>query len=69
MSLGIESALGEAGQVFSEKYRLMKDRLLNVEYQHWAAGFPEGNNHGKGHILRVLEHLDQLVGTRIPPVP
>ena len=40
----------------------MKDRLLTNEYEHWAAGFPEGNNHGGGHIRRVLEKLDQLLG-------
>lgn len=61
-SLGIELSLERAGGIFCEKYRLMKDRLLNVEYEHWAAGFPEGNNHGRGHITRVLENLDHLLG-------
>ena len=61
-TLGIETALEGAGDSFIKKYRLMKERLLNVEYEHWAAGFPEGNNHGKGHILRVLEYLDKLLG-------
>jgi hypothetical protein len=42
----------------------MKDRLLNYEYEHWAAGFAEGNNHGRGHIKRVLENLNQLVGRK-----
>jgi hypothetical protein len=41
-TLGIEMALEGAGDAFSEKYRLMKNRLLNVEYEHWAAGFPRG---------------------------
>jgi hypothetical protein len=63
-NLGIEKALEGAGDSFIEKYRLMKNRLLNVEYEHWAAGFPEGNNHGRGHITRVLEKLDQLLGPK-----
>lgn len=60
--LGIELALQDSKGSFLDKYRLMKDRLLNVEYEHWAAGFAEGNNHGRGHISRVLEYLDYLVG-------
>lgn len=60
--LKIEKVLKDAGDVFHEKYQLMKNRLLNVEYEHWAAGFAEGNNHGRGHIQRVLENLDRLVG-------
>jgi hypothetical protein len=63
-TLGIEIALEGAGGSFIDKYRLMKDRLLNVEYEHWAAGFAEGNNHGKGHITRVLEYLDHLLGPK-----
>lgn len=60
--LGIERALEQAGGGFIDKYRLMKTRLLDVEYEHWAAGFPEGNSHGRGHILRVLSYLDLLLG-------
>ena len=60
--LKIERVLKKAGDAFSEKYQLMKNRLLNVEYEHWAAGFAYGNNHGRGHIQRVLENLDRLVG-------
>lgn len=63
-TLGIENALERAGDQFIEKYRLMKNRLLNVEYEHWAAGFAEGNNHGRGHITRVLENLDHLLGPK-----
>ena len=63
-ALGIETALKVRGGSFVEKYRLMKDRLLNVEYEHWAAGFPEGNNHGRGHITRLLEYLNLLLGPK-----
>jgi hypothetical protein len=42
----------------------MKDRLPNVEYEHWAAGFPKGNNHARGHITRVLENLDRLLAPK-----
>src|SRR5687767_12630252 len=60
-TLGIEEALEGAGDTFIEKYRLMKERLLKVEYEHWAAGFPEGNNHGREHIKRVLGYLNRLL--------
>ena len=30
----IEKTLEAAGNAFADKYRLMKDRLLNVEYEH-----------------------------------
>lgn len=60
--LGIELALGQAGGDFSSKYQLMKSRLLEVEYEHWAAGFPEGNSHGRSHIQRVLAYLDMMLG-------
>ncbi len=59
--LRIERALKEP---FITKFDLMKDRLLSIEYEHWAAGFPGGNNHGRGHITRVLENLDHLVGPK-----
>jgi len=60
----IESSLQEVsvGSAFYEKYVLLKHRLLNNEYEHWAAGFPHGNNHGPGHIGRVLDNLDNLLG-------
>jgi hypothetical protein len=61
--LRTEKALENAEGAFAEKYHLMKERLLNVEYEHWAAGFAAGNNHGRGHITRVLENLDHLLGS------
>jgi hypothetical protein len=61
--LKIERVLKNAGGTFFDKYHLMKERLLNVEYEHWAAGFAKGNNHGRGHITRVLENLDRLLGS------
>ena len=60
--LTIEGSLAESDRALSEKYLLMKRRLLNIEYEHTAAGFPEGNNHGRGHIERVLEYLNGLLG-------
>jgi hypothetical protein len=65
MKLRIEATLKKADIIFFQKYSLMRERLLNVEYEHWAAGFPQGNNHGRGHIRRVLENLDNLLG----PIP
>ena len=64
--LRIESLLKEAqehsSQLFYYKYMVLKDRLLTNEYEHWAAGFPSGTNHGPSHIKRVLEYLDRLLG-------
>ena len=50
---------------FYEKYILFKKRLLNNEYEFWASGFPHGNNHGPGHINRVLDNLDRLIGNNV----
>src|SRR5262245_4211387 len=62
----LESALREAGQQLHEplleRYTVLKNRLSNVEYGYSAAGFPEGNDHGPGHIERVLEKLSALLG-------
>lgn len=59
--LGIETQLEMEGAIFFNKYIVMKERLLTTEYEHWAAGFPEGNNHGPSHIRRVLVKLDQIL--------
>lgn len=58
----VERLLENISTPLFHRYSVLKDRLLNVEYEQVAAGFPEGNNHGKGHIIRVLEKFDQLVG-------
>jgi len=50
---------------FYSKYIVLRDRLLNNEYEHWAAGFRDGNNHGPGHIGRVLDKLGELLGDRV----
>jgi hypothetical protein len=68
MSLAsLESAIREAGtavhQPLFAKYEVLKDRLGTVDYGHWAAGFPEGNDHGFTHIVRVLEHLSEILGS------
>jgi hypothetical protein len=55
----------ETATPFYAKYIVLKDRLLNNEYEHWAAHFPDGNNHGPGHIGRVLDKLGELLGDRV----
>jgi hypothetical protein len=66
MDQRIERALKKAAESTDEplweKYVILRDRLMANEYTRWAAGFPEGNDHGPGHIERVLEKLGQLVG-------
>jgi len=60
--LSIERRLRKASPTLHAKYTVLADRLLTHEYEHWAAKFPFGNNHGPSHIKRVLENLDQLLG-------
>jgi hypothetical protein len=66
MNQGIETELKKAAKSTNEplweKYVILRDRLMTNEYTRWTAGFPEGNDHGPGHIKRVLEKLGQLVG-------
>lgn len=62
--LGIERSLKEAKEELYDKYKVLKNRLLNKEYEHWAASFPTGNNHGPSHIKRVLEYLNHLLGAK-----
>lgn len=64
IELGIERVLQNASQgtPFYQRYEVLKHRLLNNEYEHWAASFPHGNNHGPGHIRRVMENLDRILG-------
>lgn len=66
--LGIERSLREAGKHMSlplyERYYLLKERLFSYEYEHWAAGFTTGNNHGRSHINRVLFNLNALLGAK-----
>lgn len=61
--LAIETYLKEELPEYYEKYALMKRRFLEIDYTYWAEGFPGGNDHGPGHIRRVLEKLDLLIGS------
>ena len=62
----LESALRLAGesvhQPLHAKYVILRTRLQTIDYGRWAAGFPEGNDHGFTHIDRVLEKLSGLLG-------
>jgi hypothetical protein len=58
----LESASGTLGKPFFPRYQLLKARLLEIDYNFWAGGFRGGNDHGPGHINRVLAYLDQLLG-------
>jgi hypothetical protein len=51
----------EVGKPLCAKYQVLKDRLFTQEYAHWATKFPGGNDHGPGHIERVLEKFEQLI--------
>ncbi len=60
--LAIEKALKDVqGTGFYEKFANLRDYLTPV-YSHWAADFSYGNDHGPGHIQRVTERLDELLG-------
>jgi hypothetical protein len=57
----LKRAEREVGKPLCAKYQVLKDRLFTEEYAHWATAFPGGNDHGPGHIERVLEKFDQLI--------
>jgi hypothetical protein len=57
----IEEVLKTDAKFFA-KYSVLRDRFFDHEYSFTAAKFPGGNDHGPGHIRRVIEHLGQLVG-------
>src|SRR5437667_5611853 len=60
--LGIEESLRGAHQELYDRYAVLKNRLLSKEYPFAMMRFEGGNDHGPGHIQRVLEKLDQLLG-------
>lgn len=67
--LRIEQALyqhqeRQRGEDYFHRYAVVKQRLYSHEYGHVMAGFPYGNEHGPGHIERVLERLGELLGER-----
>jgi hypothetical protein len=68
LSKRLEEHLREAQErsdkPFFSKYDVLKRQLLTADYSHWAAKFPGGNDHGPGHVERVLEKLDGLLGDR-----
>lgn len=43
-------------------YVLLKNRLLEKVYPRWCGGFKAGNDHGPGHIKRVLRNAEHLLG-------
>lgn len=57
----LERAERSTGQLLYTKYLNLKHELFK-QANYWAGAFPGGNDHGPGHIERVLEKLDQLVG-------
>ncbi len=64
--LSCETALdvhhGEGGENLGQRYDVLKERLLKIEYTQTSAGFAGGNDHGPAHIERVLENLDKILG-------
>jgi hypothetical protein len=63
--LGIENQLRIIDERLFTRYSLLKDRLITDEYNFWAMGFPGGNDHGPGHIIRVFEKLDNILSETI----
>lgn len=57
----LERGERSTGQPLYTKYLNLKHELFK-QANYWAGAFPGGNDHGPGHIERVLEKLDQLVG-------
>jgi hypothetical protein len=61
--LAIETYLERELPEYCETYALTKRRLLGIDYTFGPEGFPGGNDRGPGHILRVREKLDLLIGS------
>lgn len=62
--LEIEKSLEKASsnEPYYARYEILKNRVLNYEYEHWGVAWGQGNNHGPAHIKRVLENLNRLLG-------
>lgn len=60
--LRIERSLKKSAGHLFDKYSVLKHRLLTINYGFWGQSFKGGNDHGPQHIVRVLEHLDSLLG-------
>jgi hypothetical protein len=60
--LAIEEILGRSAPDLSSKYFTLKTALSKGVYPFWQVEFRGGNDHGWGHIERVLEKLIQLLG-------
>jgi hypothetical protein len=66
----LKQAEEEVGKPLCARYQVLKQRLFTQEYAHWATAFPGGNDHGPGHIERVLEKFGQLIdGNRARHAP
>ena len=62
----IENELAQAGRQvskpFYEAYFLLKNRLTQNGYAFTMSRFEGGNDHGPPHVMRVVEHLDSILG-------
>lgn len=55
----LKKASQEMGMGYFERYLVLKNRFLSIEYQHTSRA---GDNSSQ-HVLRILEKLDALVGS------
>jgi len=60
--LTLEEELEKCSPEYLRRYEKLKAFALSELSTRWASGFPEGTDHGPGHVERVLGHLSSLVG-------
>jgi hypothetical protein len=58
----IDALLRAEDADLADKYGIIKRRLTENVQTRWCARWPEGNDHGPGHIARVLSNLMAILG-------
>lgn len=57
----LEKRLLEQSPNYWKQYDAMKARLSANELNFWQTNAPEFTDHGRGHCVRIIERLDQLI--------
>lgn len=59
----IDDLLRAGDQDLFAKYAVIKQQFTQNVQSRWCARWAEGNDHGRGHIERVLANLSAILGT------
>ena len=57
----LERKLSDSSPTHWKQYDAMKSKLSEYELNFWQTNAPEFTDHGRGHCIRLMERLDQLV--------